>query len=60
MSGEEPAGQLTDHIQAAGKAIPKTRFSKKNFPWFHGSMRDARKLLKKEGKLSDFFSFSFF
>jgi len=35
MSGEEPAGQLTDHIQAAGKAIPKTRFSKKTS---HGSM----------------------
>ena len=29
MSAEDPAGQFTDLIQAAGKAIPKTRFSKK-------------------------------
>ena len=29
MSSKDPAGQFTDLIQAAGKAIPKTRFLKK-------------------------------
>ena len=56
MSAADPAGQFTDLlIQAAGKAIPKTRFSKKNIPRFHGLMTVAKKKLKKGRKLSDFF-----
>ena len=40
MSAEDPAGQFTDLlIQAAGKTIPKTPFSKKKqlskVPWFN-------------------------
>ena len=55
MSAEDPAGQFTDLIQAADKAIPKTRFSKKNFLKFHGLMTVVKKQLKKERKLSESF-----
>ena len=44
MSAEDPAGQFTDLlIQAADKAIPKTRFSKKlpKVPWFNDSCKKA-------------------
>ena len=55
MSAEDPAGQFTDLlIQAANKAIPKTRFSK-NFPKFHGLMTVVKKHLKKQRKLSESF-----
>ena len=39
------AGQFTDLIQAANKAIPKTRFSKKlhKVPWFNDSCKKAIK-----------------
>ena len=49
MSAEDPAGQFTDLIQAAGKAVPKTRFSKKNpkVPWFNDSCKKAIKERKK-------------
>ena len=42
-SAEDPAGQFTDLIQAAGKATPKTRFSKKlpKVPWFNDSCKKA-------------------
>ena len=47
MSAEDPAGQFTDLlIQAADKAIPKTRFSKK-VPWFNDSCKKAIKERKK-------------
>ena len=54
MSAEEPAGQLTDLIQAAGKAIPKRRFSKKlpKVPWFHS----CKKAVKERKKAQRFFS----
>ena len=64
MSAEDPASQFTDLIQAADKAIPKTRFSKKKkkkkknlkkIPKFHGLMTVAKKQLKKGRKFSDFF-----
>ena len=58
MSAEDPTGQFTDHfIQAAGKAIPKTRFSKKRpkVPWFNDSCKKAI----KERKLSESFLFVF-
>ena len=54
MSAEDPAGQFTDLlIQAADKAIPKTRFSKKlpKVPWFNDSCKKAI----KERKLSESF-----
>ena len=54
ISAEDPACQFTDIlIQAAGKAIPKTRFSKKlpKVPWFSDScqkaVKERRKALKK-------------
>ena len=50
MSAEDPAGQFTDLlIQAADKAIPKTRFSKKltKVPWFNDSCKKAIKERKK-------------
>ena len=50
MSTEDPAGQFTDLlIQAANKAIPKTRFSKKlpKVPWFNDSCKRAIKERKK-------------
>jgi len=51
------ADQFTDLlIQAADKAIPKTRFSKK-LPNFHGLMTVAKKQLKKGRKLSESFFF---
>jgi len=43
-SAEDPAGQFTHFlIQAAGKATPKTRFSKKlpKLPWFKNSCKKA-------------------
>ena len=46
MSAEDPASQFTDLlIQAAGKAITKTRFSKKlpEVPWFNDSCKKAIK-----------------
>ena len=50
MSARDPAGQFTDLlIQAANKAIPKTRFSK-NLPkvtWFNDSCKRAIKERKK-------------
>ena len=52
MYGDDPAGQFTDLlIQAADKAIPKTRFSKKlpKVLWFNDS---CKKRLKKGRKLS--------
>ena len=53
MSARDPAGQFTDLlIQAANKAIPKTRFSK-NFRKFHGLMTVVKEQLKKERKLSE-------
>ena len=56
MSAEDPAGQFT-HLQAADKAIPKTRFSKKRpkVPWFNDSCKKAI----KERKLSESFLFVF-
>ena len=55
MSAKDPAGQFTDLlIQAANKAIPKTRFSK-NFRKFHGLMTVVKEQLKKETKLSESF-----
>ena len=59
MSAEDPAGQFTDLLmQAADKAIPKTRFSKKRtkVPWFNDSCK--KKQLKKERKLSESFFFN--
>ena len=53
MSAEDPAGQFTDLLnQAADKAIPKTRFSKKlpKVTWFNDSYK---KQLKKERKLGE-------
>ena len=50
MSTEDPAGQSTDLlIQAAGKAIPKTCFSKKlpKIPWFNESCKKATEERKK-------------
>ena len=50
MSAEDLAGQFTDLlIQAAGKAITKTRFSKKlpEVPWFNDSCKKAIKERKK-------------
>ena len=50
MSAGDPAGQFTDLlIQAANKAIPKTRFSKKlpKVPWFNDSCKRAIKERKK-------------
>ena len=44
MFAEDPAGQFTDLlIQAAGKAIPKTRFSKKlpKVLWFNDSWKKS-------------------
>ena len=56
MSAEDPAGKFTDlRIQAANKATPKTRFSKKNFPKFHGLLTVLKEQLKKERKLSESF-----
>ena len=42
MSAEDPAGQFTDLIQAADKAIPKTCFLKKlpKVPWFNDSCKN--------------------
>ena len=55
MSANDPAGQFTYLlIQAANKAIPKTR-SSKNFPKFHGLMTIKKEQLKKERKLSESF-----
>ena len=50
MSAEDPAGQFTDLIQAADKAIPKTRFSKKRtkVPWFNDSCK--KKAIKERKK----------
>ena len=61
MPAEDPAGQFTDLlVQAAGKAIPKTRFSKKNFPRSHGLMTVAKKAIKERKKVQrKFFFFSF-
>ena len=54
MSAEDPTSQFTDRlIQAAGKAIPKTRFSKilPKVPWFNDSCKKAIKEWKKaQGK----------
>ena len=50
MSAEDPTSQFTDHlIQAAGKAILKTRFLKKlpTVPWFNDSCKKAIKEWKK-------------
>ena len=50
MSAEDPAGQFTDLlIQAADKALPKMRFSKKltKVPWFNDSCKKAIKEGKK-------------
>ena len=50
MSAEDPTGQFTDLlIQAANKAIPKTRLSKKlpKVPWFNDSCKRAIKERKK-------------
>ena len=49
MSVEDSAGQFTDLIQAADKAIPKMRFSKKltKVPWFNDSCKKAIKERKK-------------
>ena len=52
MSAEDPAGQSTDLlVQAAGKAVPKRRFSKRlpNVPWFNESCKKAI----EERKLSE-------
>ena len=47
ISAEDPAGQFIDLlINAANKAIPKTRFSKK-LPWFNDSCKRAIKERKK-------------
>ena len=51
MSAEDPARQFTHLlIQAAGKAIPKTRFLKKlpKVPWFNDSCKKAIKERKKD------------
>ena len=60
MSAEDPAGQFTDLIQAAGKAIPKTRFSKKHpkVPWFNDSCKKSIKERKKAQRKFFFFFFS--
>ena len=59
MFAEDPAGQSTDLlIQVEGKAVPKTRFSKKlpKVPRFSESCKKAI----EERKLSEmFFFFSF-
>ena len=50
MSAEDPASQFTDLlIQAADKAIPKMRFSKKlpKVPWFNNNCKKAIKERKK-------------
>ena len=50
MCADDPAGQFTDLlIQAADKAIPKTRFSKKlpKVLWFNDSCKKAIKERKK-------------
>ena len=50
MSAEDPGSQFTDLlIQAANKAIRKTRFSKKlpKVPWFNDSCKRAIKERKK-------------
>ena len=50
MSAEDPGGQFTDLLnQAADKAMPKTRFSKKlpKVPWFNDSCKRAIKERKK-------------
>ena len=55
MSAEDPTGQFTDLlIQAANKAIPKTRISKKlpKVPWFNDSCKRAS---KKESSAKVFF-----
>ena len=51
MSAEDPACKFTDlRIQAANKATPKTRFSKKlpKVPWFNDSCKKAIKERKKD------------
>ena len=50
MPAEDPAGQFTGLIKAAGKAVPKVRFSR--LPKFHGTRIIAKKQLKKGRKLS--------
>ena len=58
MSAEDPAGQSTDLlVQAAGKAIPKTRFSKRlpKVPWFNESCKKAIEERKLSEKKTNFF-----
>ena len=59
MSAEDPASQFTDLlIQAADKAIPKTRFSKKlpKVPWFNDSCKKAIKERKKAQRQFNIYS----
>ena len=60
MSAEDPAGQSTELlIQAAGKAIPKTRLSERlpKVPWFNES---CKKTIEERKLRELFFFFVFF
>ena len=48
MPAEDPAGQFTGLIKAAGKAVPKVRFSRlPKVPWYKDSCKKAIKERKK-------------
>ena len=56
MPAEDPAGQFTDLIQAAGKAIPKVRFSRlPKVPWISDSCKKVMKERKKAQQKCFFF-----